>query len=295
MKKLLNFILLATVFFAGCKKDDARYPFDVELKRVPYVNVTINTTGSPAINLLNLASFQGKYSVNLLYPSDAPPSKVDVVIIKNGVKSSLKLIQAGVTTFPTDFTITAAQLATLFGAPIALGDNYDIGVDIYTADGTKYEAFPNVNSTVVPYGATGQAAQPGFTPTARFSAICAYDPDLYQGNFVVVSDGFQDLAPGTVIVLTKLSNTSFSMTYPNPNVSPTSPIPTFTVVVNTGNNSITVAKQQVGTKIYGIYDKPNVQATSGNVAPCDKRVTLNITYTVDQGSFGTFALVLRKP
>ncbi|MBA3674141.1 MAG: hypothetical protein H0W75_04155 [Chitinophagaceae bacterium] len=218
-----------------------------------------------------------------------------MVVIKNGVNSSVKVIQAGLTTFPTTLTITAAQLASLFGTPIALGDNYDIGVDIYTAEGTKYEAFPNINTLVLPYGGTGQQNQPGFTPTARFSAICAYDPAIYQGNFVVVSDAFGDLNPGTVVVLTTVSATSFKMTYPNPNVTPTSPVPTFNVVINTGNNNITIAQQSIGATIYGIYTNPTVEATSGFVAPCDKEVRLNITYRVTQGSFGgPYLLRLRK-
>jgi hypothetical protein len=296
MKKyIINCFLLATVFVVGCKKNDARYPFTVALARVPYVNLSIDPTGSASIDVLNLANFSGKYNTSLLYPSDVPPAKVDLVIIKNGVNSSVKLLQAGITTFPSStFTITAAQIQTLFGAPIVLGDNYDIGADIYTQDGTKYEAFPIAGSTnLLSYSGTGQANQPGFVPTIRFGAICAYDPLIYQGNFVVVSDAFQDVNPGTVIQLVKISNNSFSVTYPDVSIFPFPP-PPIVVVVNTANNTITVAKQKIGTKIYNAYDNINVQATGGSVSPCAQTATLNFNFTVDQGSFGTTPYVIKK-
>ena len=290
MKKyIINCFLLATLFVVGCKKNDARYPFTVALSRVPYVNLSIDPTGSSSIDVLNLGTFSGKYNTSLLYLSDAPPSKVDLVIIKNGVNSTVKLLQAGITTFPSaTFTITSAQIQALFGVPIVLGDNYDIGADIYAQDGTKYEAFPFTGPTaagnLLSYSGTGQANQPGFVPTIRFGAICAYDPLIYQGTFLVVSDAFQDLNPGDPVTLTKISNNSFSFTYPDASIAPFPP-PAITVVVNTGTNGITIAKQQIGTKIYGAYDNPSVAATSGSVSPCNKTVTLNLIWTVNQGTF----------
>src|SRR5688572_32318917 len=55
-------------------------------------------------------------------------------------RSNVKVIAAGVTTYPASYTITSAQIATLFGAPVALNDNYDISADVYTKDGKKFEA-----------------------------------------------------------------------------------------------------------------------------------------------------------
>lgn len=288
MKKLIIFsFLLATII--GCKKNDGFLPEDVVVDRVPQPSVVPNG-GSAAIDVLNLAQFEGKFDVKLLYPSDIPPAKLDVVIRKNNNNANIKLIQADVTTFPSSFTINAAQIATLFGATIALGDNYDIGVDIYTINGKKFEAFPAVGAA---YGSTGVANQPGFSPTTRYSAICAYDANIYQGNFVVVKDDFAELFPGDVLTLTKVSETSFSFLYIHPELS--DPLPVI-VSVNTGNNIVSIAKQKVGSVFYG-YSGPNFAATgvlNNFVAPCDQTVTLNITYTVDAGSFGTAVLVLKK-
>ncbi|HMJ47186.1 MAG TPA: hypothetical protein VK498_07630 [Ferruginibacter sp.] len=298
MKKILNFLLLSTVFFVGCRKNDARYPFDVAIVRVPYVNVTPDATSSVSIDLTNLATFQGKFNVNLLYPKDISPEKVDVVIRKNNDNTNVKIVQAGITTFPTGtITITAAQIATLFGAAIKLGDNYDIGTDIYLG-GTKYEAFPQ-GTGVLAYGGTGQANQPGFIPTIRYSALCLYDPNVYQGNFVVVSDDWADYTPGDVIVLTKISNTSFSFTH----FAPANAVP-FVLTVNTGTNAVTGVRQQVGTSwLYSAnpatYPLATMSAT-GVVAPCDKTVTLDIQYGVNgvasTANFtgGPYRLVLKK-
>lgn len=293
MKKYIKLPFVALILlFVGCEKNDGFITDEYlqKLEAVPVVNVAVNSTGSQAIDATNLGSFQGKFDVSLYFPNSPAPTKVDIVVRKNASNSNVKVFQAGATTFPGTFTVTAAQLAALFGTPVKLGDNYDFGADVYVGD-KKYEAFP---ITGVGNG-SGPINMIGYSEFARFGAICGFDPAIYEGNFVVVSDAFQDLAAGTVVTLTRVSANSFRMTYPNPNVTPTSPVPTFVVVVNTGNNNISIAPQQVGTLIYGVYNNPTVQATSGFVAPCDKTVRLNIGYTVTQGSFGgPYPLILRK-
>jgi len=290
MKKLIIFsFLLAAVAFVGCDKNDGFLPEDVVVDRVPQPSVVRNG-GSATIDVLNLASFQGKYDVALLYPNDIPPAKMDVVVIKNGDKTNVKLLEAGVTGFPSSFTITADRLATLFGAPIKLGDAYDIGVDIYTKDGKKFEAFPKVGAA---YGNTGVANQPNFSPTLRYAAICAYDPAIYQGNFTVVSDAFGDFPVGSTVVLTQVSPTQFSF------LQPAAKNPTPMVFTVNATNGITAATQQIGDYFLWEpgYTKPKISVaanTSSFVLPCEKSLTVNLNYTVDQGSFGAYKLVLRK-
>ena len=180
------------------------------------------------------------------------------------------------------------KLLALFGTPIRLNDTYDFAPDIYVGD-KKFEAFPAIGNGT----GAGDNGQPLYGEFARFSAICAYDPAIYEGNFVVVSDAFGELSAGTVVTLSTVSATSFRATYPNPEVLPQPPVPTFVVDVNTGNNNVSSTQQTIGTNFY-TYTNPSVQVASGTVAPCDKEVTMSITYRVAQGSFGTFALRLRK-
>jgi hypothetical protein len=171
-----------------------------------------------------------------------------------------------------------------------LGDTYDFAPDLYVGV-NKYEAFPALGGAVG--NGAGVVAYPLYSDYARFAAICAYDPAIYEGDFVVVSDAFGDFSPGEVVKFTKISNNSFS--FIDPYV--TSPLPII-VTINTLNNQATIAKQKIGNQfVWASYTNPNVSVAASStsvVAPCSKTITLAIAYTVDQGSFGTFNLVLKK-
>ena len=276
------------IAFAGCKKDDGGVRSSVVIKDVPVVSTKIESTGSQAIDLLNLAGFSGKFKVELYFPGATPPDKVDIVVRKNGSNANVKVIKKDVTTLPYSLTVTSADIAALFGVAVALGDTYDFAPDLYVGV-NKYEAFPATGLGNGP----GIIAYPLYSDFPRFAAICAYDPAIYEGDFVVVSDGFGDFSPGEIVKFTKISNSSFS--FINPYV--TSPLPII-VNINTLNNQATITKQKVGNAfVWASYTNPNMAVSAGAtsvVAPCSKTITLAIAYTVDQGSFGTFNLVLKK-
>jgi hypothetical protein len=277
------------IAFAGCKKDDGGVRKSVVIKDVPVVSTKIESTGSQAIDLLNLAGFSGKFKVELYFPGATPPDKVDIVVRKNGSNANVKVIKKDVTTLPYSLTVTSADIAALFGVAVALGDTYDFAPDLYVGV-NKYEAFPATGLGNGP----GIIAFPLYSDFARFAAICAYDPAIYEGDFVVVSDGFGDFSPGEIVKFTKISNSSFS--FINPYV--TSPLPII-VNINTLNNQATITKQKVGNAFTWqlAYTNPNMAVSAGAtsvVAPCSKTITLAIAYTVDQGGFGTFNLVLKK-
>lgn len=287
---LLSFALGAMIAFQGCKKDDGAIPSRVTVDAVPALSTTVDASGSQAIDLLNLAAFSGKFKVDLYFAGATPPAKIDVVVRKNASNANVKVFKAAVTAIPSTFTVTAAEIATLFGTPVALGDTYDFAPDIYVGE-KKYEAFPAVGNG----SGAGVIAMPLNSEFARFGAICAYDPALYQGNFVVVSDGFQDFSPGEVVAITKIDNTHFS--FLDPYV--TSPLPII-VTVNPLNNQLTITKQKIGNAFTWnlTYTNPNmaVAASAASfVAPCSKTIDLAIAYTVDQGGFGTYTLKLKKP
>jgi len=291
--------LLAILVFAGCTKDDGPIK-DEYLKlidAVPAIATTIDATGSPAIDVLNPGSFQGKFTVSEFFsgPGSESPEKVDVVVRKNGATGpNVKVFQANVTTLPATYTVTTAQLETLFGAPVTVGDNYDFSTDIYIKGGRKYEAFPLGG---VP-SSSGPTAVPGFSYMARFGAICAYNPAFYEGDFVVVEDAWADWSPGDIVTITKIDDKKFSFINPWA-TAPRNPI---VVTVNTGNNQVTIPKSSAGAAwgwavgtYTGAFMATGGPATASFVSPCDKSVTLNLSYAVDQGTFGGFyKLVLRK-
>lgn len=295
---LLGLSLGAIIAFSGCSKDDGAIPERVSITSVPTITTNIDATGSPAINLLNLASFSGKFKVDLYFPGTTPPSKVDIVVRKwkgTANNNNVKVYKAGVTTFPSSFTVTAAEIATLFGVPIALGDNYDFAPDIYVGD-RKFEAFPATGNGT----GAGLNGQPFFGEFARYTAICAYDPEIYKGDFVVVSDAWADFSPGEIVTLTKIDNTKFSFLDPYA----TAPLKPIIVTINAGNNQASIPRQSVGTDwgwAVGTYTGAFVgtagAATSSFVAPCDKTVTLNLNYGIDGGltfGGGPYLLVLKK-
>lgn len=290
---LLSIFLGAVLVFSGCKKDDGPIRESVSIAKVPTITTNIDPTGSQAINLLNLGSFAGKFKVDQYFPGTTPPTKVDIVVRKwNGTQNNnnVKVYKAGVTTLPNNSTVTAAELATLFGAPIVLGDNYDFATDIYVGD-RRFEAFP---VTGAGQGA-GLNGQPFFSEFARFTAICKYDPDIYKGNFVVVSDAFGDFQPGEIVPFTMINRYQFS--FIDPYV--TNPLPII-VTIDTLNNRATVAKQKIGDAFTWppFYTNPNLTVTNSTasfVSPCSKEIRLNQVFSVDQGTFNPYLLILRKP
>jgi hypothetical protein len=282
------------ISLAGCKKDDGGIRSSVVINNVPAISTSIESTGSQAIDLLNLAGFSGKIQVSSYFQGATPPDKIDIVVRKNGSSSNVKVFKKDITTIPASITVSAAEIASLFGAPIALGDAYDFAPDLYVGV-KKYEAFPaSIGTQAVTSNNSGIQAYPGFSQFARFAAICAYNAAVYEGDFVVVSDGFGDFSPGEIVKFTKISNNSFSFINPYA----TSPLPII-VSINTLNNQATIAKQKIGNAFTWqlAYTNPNVAvaaSSSSFVAPCSQTITLAIAYTVDQGSFGTYTLVLKK-
>jgi hypothetical protein len=297
MKKYIYYFILAATLFTACKKNDGPIPEDIAVERTPQPQVT-KDGGSQAIDVLNLANFNATFKVGIYQATDVAPSKMDVVIRKNGLNSSAKVFQAGVTTFPATYTITSAQLATLFGTPVLLNDSYDISVDVYTQSGKKFEAYPIIPGNPSAFGfGSGVSSQPGASLSVQYKAICAYDPAIYVGNFEVVTDDWADYVPGDVIEITKVDDTHISFLH----VAAVNPVPVI-VTINPLDNGASVAKQSVGTRwAYGaVYTDPFMLTAGGSsanfVSPCDKTLTLALNYGYSAGTFGggPYKLVLVK-
>lgn len=289
-KHTVLYFLFAAILFAACERNDGFVPKEVGVERVPAPKIVKDASGSAAIDMTNLAGFNGKINVSLYFPNDIPPSKFDIVIRKNNNNSTVKIVQAGVTSFPSVITITSAQIAALFGVPIALGDNYDISADVYTQSGKQYQAFPEIG---LGYAAAFQPDHPGFSPSVRFSAICQYNPALYStGNYEVLVDEWQDYVPGDIITVTQIDATHLSFSY----LAPTSSQPII-VTINPLTNVTTVAKQTYGNypwNPYGIMSVNSVPSNDNVVSPCDKTVGVFLDHTVTIGSYGKFLIKLKK-
>jgi hypothetical protein len=167
-------ILLAVSFGAiiaisGCTKDDGPIPSRVTINDIPVISTSVDPTGSTTIPISNPATFSGKFKAELYFPGATPPTKIDIVVRKtNGTtinNNNVKVFKASVTSLPAAFTVTAAEITTLFGTAIVLNDNYDFAPDIYIGD-RKFEAFPVVGTGT----GAGVRAMPLFSEFARYTA-----------------------------------------------------------------------------------------------------------------------------
>ncbi len=289
MKKAISYLFifsLLAVFFNSCRKEDN--PILPELIKVPTPLILKDASTDQVIDAVDPAAFSGTFTVDLFFDNDAPPEKMDIVVIKNGDKSVVKQVET-VTTYPTSITITGTQLETLFNETIELGDYFDIGANI-VLNGRTYHAFPAVGVA----HASGVAAQPGASTFIRYGAVCAYDPEQYQGNFVVVDDEWGDYGAGDVVELIKIDDTKFSFTYPADNAKP------IIVEVNPADNSVSVTKQVYGDGYggaswpYGPISVQSVPSVDNFVAPCDGVVSVILSHTVGAGGFGSYKIVLEK-
>jgi hypothetical protein len=145
-KILTAFAFIAITTFTSCSKDDGPIPKRVQIEDVPAMTMNLEpqkTNNVDTIKVATPAAFTGKFRVAMVFPDQEKPSKVDIVVRKNASASNVRIFKAGITSFPTSFTVTAAEIAALFGSPVALNDNYDFAPDIYVG-AKKYEAFPAV-------------------------------------------------------------------------------------------------------------------------------------------------------
>jgi len=134
----------AVMMFTACSKDDGPIPKNIGIQDVPVISTNLEKGGTAdTIAFTNPGIFQGKIKVTAFFPGTPPPAKVDVVVRKNGVLTNIRVYKADVAAFPASFTVTAAEIVTLFGAPLVLKDTYDFAPDIYVGD-KKYQAFPLV-------------------------------------------------------------------------------------------------------------------------------------------------------
>jgi hypothetical protein len=290
MKKQILFsisslLIAAILFFAGCKKNDASTP--IGLTRVPTPLIIKDPTTDLNISGQDPASFSGKFVVSMYFKDDKV-QKVDVVVIMNGDNSKVRTIQANVTTFPTTIQITGTQLATLFGATIVLGDNFQIGTDVTMLNGLKLEAFPATGSSY----AAGIYAEPGGAPTITYLVACTFNNASFNGNYTVAQDDWADFAVGDPILVSPgpASNQITITAYPSPafgnNRKP------MIINVDPATFAVTIPEQVIGD-YFGAPPNTTIRGT-GTVNPCGDNIKLTVTFKIGGADASGFVLSLDK-
>lgn len=280
MKRSLLYAVFAVLcFFAGCRKEDnAKLP---DLVRVPLPFIIKDTSGDGTISKDDPAAFKGRFVVDLFFKDDIPPQKFDVVIKRND--SATKVFKEGITNFPTTVDITGAELATLFGEPLVLGDKFEFGINITTQEGTKLEAFPAGGPA---YG-SNVANQPGASTSIAYSVVCPFDMADLVGDAIIEDPGFWEATYPVKVTLEGTDTYKISGWIEEPDYF-------ILVKVNTATLTAAIAKQVYTPKYPGLpYTNWTTEGT-GVIEACDKQVVMTLKNYVDQGGFGTQTIILRK-
>jgi hypothetical protein len=287
MKSIQILVLTLLIISFSCTKEtNGNLPDGIREINIPLIIKEAGSTQN--IDFTNAGNFVGKLTADLYFKDGPKPEKADIVAIKNGVKTAVKVLQANVTSFPTSVSLNKSLLETSFGQPLKLGDSYSIGMDIYH-NGIKYEAFP---VTGIAYG-TNILNLTGSSTVLKYDVVCPFNIDNFVGDFEVTTDDWEDYPVGTVIKVAKVSATSVSFNY------------------NCGSSAKPIVLTINGTT--GAVSGPNTQYCSYNIPPvlkffgdvvegaksyvdnCTKTIYVRILHTDELNrNFGEGNLVLKK-
>lgn len=266
------FFIIAT-FLVSCESD---------LRMPDVINVTLPkiTFDASSDKLIQDGVYNGKVVVDIYYKDQ--PSDAKVVIAMNGDYTNLKTFKTGVTTFPTTLSLTSDNLKQLFGLTnIVAGNYFEIGLDVMMQNKVWYPAF---NSLGVAYG-SGPANLPGSSPTLKLSAVCALnlnnfagtanitDPDWYGGTYTTTIEKVD----ATHLKLKNYAELEGDIV----------------LTIDPATRAVTVAKQVYTTNLalWGLAKYTNPAAEGkGEIDACKRTISMTLTNTVDQGSFGTTAI-----
>ena len=286
MKKIFSLIIICVataLLISSCRDSDN--PAVPDLKRTVLPQFTKDT--SVDVLIQDPATFKGRFNVGVYFQNDIKPKKMDIVVVMNGDKSKVKVLKADVTAFPSTIDVTADQLAQLFGktaADIQTGDAFDIGADVTLDDGTVIPVFRTDGTE--PYGGDAQNYD-GATLTIQYKKVCPLDINAFVGTLTVDDPDFWG---ATYPVKSELEGTNV--------LKLTGWVQDPTAVVrfniNLKTQEVTVPHQvYLPTLPTTPYHNPATEG-AGTVDACATTMSVRLTNTVDEGSFGAAAVTLRK-
>jgi hypothetical protein len=266
MKRLLytSYLSLAVVFLiAGCKRN---YIQDVT---------------PPSQQKINTATFAGDYFV-----VNDPASEFKIPVGITAVSNVDRTIQF---TYTSSTGATSAQYTAPASITIPAGKTVDTlrikGIFAGLAGGRK---------DVVKIRLSG-GDQPNFVGKDSFvltlQQFCALDMSVFNGDFEVLRDDWQDYLPGDVVQLTSSGNT-ITFYYP----TDIDPKPLLIEVDPTTFATSVAPTDFGGYTIYGpeIYSAKSVAGPNSRVTPCEKTVSVNLNIYSGADDFGNYVLRLRK-
>lgn len=284
-RKVLLFSLLIVLasLFNSCQKNNDEPSPD---PRFPLPSITKDTTADKFISAKNPESFLGKVVVHMYYGTEVTAQKVDVVVIRNGNKSNVKVIKAAVTSFPTTVEVTGAQLTTLFDSTIKLGDVFEISANVTAKDGRVFPGFPLTGNRYD----VDTASLPGTSFSISYVADCIFNTADFNGFYKIQTNTWDYKVGELVEVRPGNGDTLLITAWPHPDVGGYIRWP-MKVIVDPATNEVSIPFQSVGE--YAGGPSHLIDGGSGTVSPCGDEINLSVILWV--GSYyGEMPLVLKK-
>ena len=303
MKKIIVPLIICLVVFGSivsCRKNNN--PKLGPITSVPLMNL-IDTANDALIP--DTGAFTRTFVVDLYYKDDVPKS-IDIVVAKNGAKtnyndSSIKIFQAGITTFPSTITVTNTSIVNLFG-PIALGDIYEFGVNITLQNGTVIPGFIVGDSDLKggPDYGSDITKLPGENYEVVYKSPCAYSQSLLTGTYKIIEDDWQDYVnlpqPVPPVTAGPAANQITLMVYPGAGAGTNAQPMIVTIdTLNPGAGNASVANQIIGDYPADGATNATAQtdvadASNSYVDFCTGEIHLDLDFTLPNGPYaGTYS------
>ena len=275
-------LVLATLFYSCTKNSVTPIPDP----RFPLPSIIKDTTSDIFISGKQPGDFAGKVVVDMYYRPEVMAQKVDIVVIRNGNKSNVKVLKAGVTSFPTTVEVTGTQLATLFDSTIKLGDVFEISADVTADDGRAFTGFPLTGNRYD----VDTATLPGSSFSITYLTDCVFDKNDFNGFYKVLANTWDYQVGDSVEVRPGPGSTLLITAWPNPDVGNFTRIP-MRVEVDPLTQVATVPMQVVGEFAGG--QAHMIDEGTGTVSPCGDKITLSLVFMMDS-YYGEQSLILGK-
>jgi len=269
----------------SCKKSDIN-GFGSGKGLIEGAYLTLTATGNDQLDYSSVATSTVSYTVDGHGVAIASVNMY-VVFGQSLDATTWKLIKNVPFTSGLVLTVSGAEIATAMGIqPKDINTDMTIYTEAVTKDGRKFSsANTPTNFTSLP------AYNFAFVlPVTLINYVCPYDQAYFNGTFAIVSDGWNDFAPGAGISVTPgpANNQITILLYPAPGVGTNRKA----IVANVDplTDSLTVPKQQ-----YGDYGGDFISAQGvGVLSACSGLISLTLDHSDAGGDYGTYVVVMKK-
>ncbi len=199
--KLILASLAITMLISSCDNDGGDSKLGLQVGAVP--NITKIATTDASINLIDV---NDGVPINLGFTVDVAQGDVasmDIIgYYKKGADTYKAVLETGVTTFPATFNISQDDLFDAFtelnsASDIEVGDKLIITAELTLVNGNEIKIFkddgtPNYGQDI--------ANSNLYKVSQTYDVSCPFeDASLFDGNYVVVTDDWEDYVAGDVV------------------------------------------------------------------------------------------------